>query len=374
MSRQDRPDPRLDDLELVVRGRSFTGWESLTVVRSLDSISGEFELEVSDRLPFPVRAGDRCEVLVAGVLLVAGHVDQVTLAGDDSARKARVAGRDATCDLVDCSEMSDPGQWFDVRLEDLVREVCAPFSLEVESHLGDDDEPMEFFKVNPGETAFAALERAARRRGALLYSTGDGVVVLALPAAGRADVDLVEGERGNVKSYELRIDRRSRFSDYFVRGQAPGLDEWNGVDAAEVEGHATDSRVGRHRPLLVLGESSMTGDDAQKRSEWEAAVRAARAASLEVVVQGWRQQPGGRLWTVNEVVRASVPSAQVRQELLVAGVSHRRDGSSGATTNLLLTRRDAYRPQPFVDPDEASLQELLGTPDVVDELDGQVGE
>lgn len=359
----DRPeDVRGDELELRVEGRSFTGWEEVSVARALDALSGAFRLTVSDRRPYPVRPGDACEVILAGELLISGYVDVLDVEVGPERRLAVVEGRDKTADLVDCSEISEPAEHFDVRLADLAVRIASPFGVEVRSELAE-DEPFQVFKVNPGETAFAALERAARRRGALLYSEGDGVLVISRPASGRAAGALVEGPRGNVERCKLRIDGRNRFRTYVVRAQGPGGDDHYGPDVALVEGRAEDPGVSRYRPLLVVGDGAMTFEDAADRASWEATVRAARAAWISVEVPGWRQAPGGPPWRVNDLVRVDVPSALVDQELLIASVHHQRDKEQGTRTTLGLTRRDAYVPSPEVDTEEEAFLELLGGED-----------
>jgi len=344
----DRPQEiRGDELELLVEGKAFSGWEEMTVARALDAVSAQFSLVVSDRNPFPIRPGASCTVKVAGTVLVTGRVDGLEFTGGPKGRSLTVAGRDLTADLVDCSELSDPGEWSDVGLLELAQFIAGPFGIEVRALFTEELDPFILFRRQPGETAWSAIERACRLRGVLAFSNGEGVLLLDRPASTPASAALVEGV--NVEEWTITVDQSNRFRDYYVRGQISGGDDYSGQLAAEVEGTATDPAIRRFRPLLVLAEGALTFEDAADRAQWEATVRAARAARLEVLVQGWRQVPfTGPVWSINQLVQVRIPSAGLRRSLLVESVVFRRS-LEGTSTSLTLTRADAYRPQPIVE-------------------------
>lgn len=347
----DRPiEVRGDELELLVGGRAFSGWESMSVARALDAVAARFSMVVSDRDPFPIRPGEECTVRVAGVTLVTGFVDALEFEGGPNGRRLTVSGRDRTGDLVDCSELSEPGEWSDIGLQELAQAIADPFGVEVRALFTEELDPFFLFRRQPGETAWSAIERACRLRGVLAFSAGDGALLLDRPASSSSSVPLIEGgESGNVEEWRIEVDHTNRFRTYFVQGQTRGSDEFSGELAAEVEGQAEDPGIERFRPLLVLAEGAITFEDAQDRAAWEATVRAARSSRLEVLVQGWRQTPGtGPVWSVNTLVPVSIPSAGLKRSLLVDSVTFTRTKDT-TSTRLGLTRPDAYRPSPVVE-------------------------
>ena len=359
----DRPiDVRGDELELVLAGQAFTGWKRMSVARSLSSLSAQFELSVVDRAPYPVRPGDEVAIRVAGELVVSGFVDRIVLAGGPEGRTFEIAGRDRTADLIDCSagvpaqaEEEELSEVAGATLLELVEQLAGPLGVAVRASAGLDPAPFDLFRRQPGETAWSAIERLCRRRGVLAFSSPSGELVLELPAAGVASGQVLEGERGNVRSWQVSVDHRERFSLYDVRAQVPGSDDYQGLPALEIGGRATDEGIRRFRPLLVLGEGAMTFEDAEDRAAWEAAVRAARSERLEVEVPGWRQVPKGRLWAVNEVVQVDIPRAGLRSSLLVDEVTFLSD-ENGTSTRLGLTRETAYRAEVVVE----DLEDFLG--------------
>jgi prophage tail gpP-like protein len=364
----DNPtDIRGDELELLIRGQAFTGWESMSLARALDAVAAQFEVTVADRDPYPIRAGDEVSVRLAGTVLLTGYVDSVESSGGPTGREFTVQGRDRTADLVDCSaglrpgedpdELEDLTEWVGVTLIDLATELAAPFGVDVRALFTETQEPFDLFRRQVGESAWSAIERAARRRGVLVFSSGEGELLLDLPASGRASASLTEGEGGNVKGWTVSIDHRPRHSHYLARAQLPGSDAFNGTVPAEIEGRARDNGVSRFRPLLVLGEGAMTFDDADDRAAWEASVRAARSERLSVIVPGWRQVARtGPVWTVNQTAEVRILSAGIQSTLLVDSVQFLRS-AEGTTTQLGLTRPDAYRAEPVIE----DVEDFLGT-------------
>lgn len=362
---QDLPgDVRGDELELLVRGRAYTGWESMTLSRQLDAVAAQFQVSVADRHPFPIRPEDECTVKVAGTTVLTGFVDRIQSAGTSERREFTVAGRDRTAELVDCSAGVKPDtegevtEYVGATLLELARELAMPLGVEVRALFTDEVAAFDLFRLQPGESCWSAIERACRRRGVLAFSSGTGELLLDRPASAQAAGRIVEGE--NVLEWTTEIDHASRFSVYVTRAQIPGSDEFSGIPALEVQGQATDRGVRRFRPLLVLGEGAMSFDDAEDRAAWEASVRAARSGRLEVLVPGWRQlTSSARVWTVNETVAVRIPTDGIRTQLLVDSVTFQRSAEK-TTTRLGLTRPDAYLPQPEVEDFEGftGLEEL----------------
>ena len=169
--------------------------------------------------------------------------------------------------------------------------------------------------------------------------TGAGRLVLGRPARTRAAVELVHGE--NILAASSLIDWTNRFSNYTLLGQQPGSDFLTGSEAAHVIGNSVDRGVTRFRPLTILAEQGLTDQEALARIEWEASVRAARARSAAVSVQGWRETPDGDLWEPGRLVIVSDPWLGLERELLISGV-RQAITERGTTTTLQLYPEGAF--------------------------------
>ena len=342
-----------DDITLRIDGVDWTYWTSVQVSRQMDAIAGTFSLSLADKWvngaqALPLAAGMPCQILIGGDQVMDGYIDQVKPTFSATAHGISVTGRDKSADLVDCAAVHSPGQWLRCSVLQLAQELARPFGVNVTAE-GDVGAPIPSFKLEEGETAFEALDRALRQRELMACPDGKGGIVLLKAGAGTASGRLRQGE--NVLSADSQFDMADRFSDYIVKGQKPGTDKGWGKEACAVRGEYRDQAVRRYRPMVIRAEQSGDASNARQRAAWECSVRAARAVTVTSTVQGFRQQGVGReqsgpLWQLNQMVDVDLPYLRISQRLLVAGVEFRRDATSGSTTRLTLRDPAAFAPEP----------------------------
>ncbi|MBD3728768.1 MAG: hypothetical protein IE933_03600 [Sphingomonadales bacterium] len=331
------------DIALVVDGMAYLGWTSVEVGRAIDSASGTFALELAskertDAQEWDIADGVACEIRLGGAVLLTGYVDSVDRFIDPEARGIRLRGRDKAADLVDCSAVHKPGSWSGRRLEDIARDLLAPFSIPLEV-AGDTSPPFRKFALQQGETVFAAIERMARYRGLVAWSPGDGRLVIGNPDSGLRSGRISEGE--NVIAAEASRDMSERFSDYLVKGQASGDDRRSGKAVAQAKGSATDPEVTRYRPLLVIGEEQADVASLSRRAAWEAAVRSGRSKPVSVTLPGWFDD-AGKPWQPGTRAACRLQSLRVDADLLVQRVTMSRDAERGTLTELELVPPEAW--------------------------------
>ena len=99
--------------------------------------------------------------------------------------------------------------------------------------------------------------------------------------------------------------------------------------------------------MIFIAESSVDTAQAQQRAEWEATRRLAEGMSVEVSVQGWRQQ-NGILWGANQLHRVKSESLRINQDLLTLAVRRVQSIGTGTVTNLTFVRPDTFNPKPEI--------------------------
>lgn len=333
------------DLRLTINGTAYGGWKAMRIHLGMEEVSGTFDLEVSEiwpaqLTPREIRTGDKAAVTIDGETLITGYVDVVSVGYDARSHTFNVRGRDATADLVDCAAIHKKGEWRNADLAQIAKDLVAPFGIPVKIS-GDIGKPFPSFAIEPGETVFECLERAARQRGARLLSDGKGSLLVGTQAPGRIGTALKEGE--NLLAASATNDASQRFSEYTVKGQQSGTDDVHGSAAASIKAVAKDGAVQRYRPLMILDEDQ--GDIAgfERRAKWEASVRGARALTVNATVQGWSH--AGGLWRPNNLAQVEAPRLRVQRELLVRDVDLVCD-AGGTRTDLVLTPQEAFTLQP----------------------------
>ena len=340
-----------DRATLTVNGVAYRGWKTISVTRAIQQVAGTFDLAVSDRFPlqlepWPIREGDECTVQCEGVTVITGKVDRRRLGFGPGMHSFGVSGRDRTGLLVDCSV--DIGTWelAGQKVDAIVKKLATPFGVKVSLGAGVTlPAARDKFALNPGETAFAAIDRACRLAGVLPVSDGAGGIVLSQTGTARCVTALVQGQ--NLIGGDGDFDSQARFGVYKVRGSGAGNDDAFGETVAAVSGEAKDEGADPARVLVIRPEGNVTTAQARERAQWEAATRAARAGTATVKVQGWTQGDGS-LWPINSLVRLDSSWVGISADMLISEVNYGLDDSGGTITTLKLMRPDAFKPKPVV--------------------------
>lgn len=338
-----------EDVEVLISGTPYSGWESVSITKNLESISGSFSVAVMDRWrelveSWAIKPGDECSVSIGGNVVITGWVDGIDTSFDKESRSITIKGRDKAADLVDCSIVTKDSQLKNKTLTEIATTLCEPFGITVKAET-DVGKPFDKWDVTQGETVFENLNKAAKLRGVLFISDEYGNLKIVRSASDRAGDALVQGE--NILSASGTYDDSQRFSDYTCKGQKKGSDKENGKTVAHSKDEAKDSGVKRYRPLMVTGEGGTDKATATNRAQWEATTRAAQAFRMTVDVVGWRQS-SGELWKVNQVVPVTCGFAGVIGDLLISGVTYEKSEDSGTVCRMELVRPDAFKPEPEV--------------------------
>lgn len=340
---------------VALAGRPYRGWKSVRVQRSLEQAAGSFTTTLADRAAgdgprIDLRPGAAAAVDADGDRLLTGWIDTVRVRHDAGSHEIEASGRDAACDLIDCSAPSEPSEWRDAGLGEIARALAAPYGVRV--RVDAPGAPFERFRTSPGETAWEAIERACRLRGLLPMGDPGGGLILGRPGRARALAALRRGE--NILAASGTATATDRYRDYRVLGQQPSTDVLGAAAAAHVLGSATDDGVARPRLLTLVAEQALSATEAHERAGWEASVRAARSRQVAVRVAGWRERGDrGPLWAPGALVRVVDDWLGLDRDLLVVSVVWQA-GPDGATADLALLPADAFEPRPRPRPDAAA--------------------
>lgn len=335
-----------DDFTLNVRGQKYAGWTDLSVTRSMEQLAHSFSLSLTDKWTtdgksVPVVSGDICSIAYGTKRVSTGYVDDDSKTYDANQRTQSFTGRSKTADLIDCSPArTSRKSWRKATLLSIAEQLCDPFNIAVTANV---DTGLKFsrFAIEEGETVFAALERAARQRGVLMVTDGDGDLVFDRAGSTKVATTLKWGV--NILAGGATRSMRDRFSEYTVVCQSTGSDELFGSNTS-IKRTSTDPGVERSRPITIMADTEDSGSELQKRADWERNVRAGRARRYTYTVQGWEHESG--LWTPNALVRVVDPEFDLDDELLIVSTTQRRS-NQGTTTELSLTGKEAFDVQPL---------------------------
>lgn len=346
-------------MKIEVAGVSYEGFEDATLTRRLDALSDSFSFSVvlraGGRLPF--RGGEACRVTVDDELALTGHVEVVTANGDSESYSATIEGRDRTGDLLDSTIGSmAPISGASVTMRKLCERVIDHLGLDLE--VEDRARPAAFSVAEdvaapePGEGAFAWLEKYSRKRGVLLTSNPEGNLVIARGEGVEIDAEISNRigdpeSSNNVESYSVSYDSTGRFNLYRVLAQLnPAIPDLTGAGANAVanQGGASDVRdaaVRAGRQLVLVSEAAASTAYARDRATWEAAIRKTRGRVYSATLVGFRTRAGA-LWTTNVLPLVVDEKCGISARMLVNSVTFAL-GPGGRSTTLSLVPRNSYR-------------------------------
>lgn len=330
----------MSNVVLQIDGTNYTGWKSLAITRSLESIADTFELSLTDHWPAdsapkPIRMGKPCIVKINNETVITGYVDDVIPDYDANQHRLTVTGRSKAADLIDCSVMDNTvfkGKTF----LDVARHVCKPYGITVTTEVLVGAPYANKHSVEPGETAFEFLDRLARMRALRMVSTPDGNILITRTGSERVGTPLVLG--GNIKSARGHFTLRDRFSRYDVYSQQDTDDFTFGKAANGSFGTFEDTLVRRYRPTVIQA-TNITPDECKRQAQWHCNTRFGRSQSIVYTVLGWQHKGG--LWQPNKLVPVNDRYMVIDGDRLISAVNYLLD-EDGERTELEVMPPEAF--------------------------------
>ncbi|MES1977560.1 MAG: hypothetical protein V4451_05955 [Pseudomonadota bacterium] len=326
-----------------VNALEYTGWLQSEVERSLEAICGTFNVPVGmiPGQPSPFKRGDAVKVRIGGIVVINGYVLTAEPFYDAKDCGYRVVGRDRTGDLVRCSAIHKGGQWRNARLEQVAKDLLAPYGIEVKVAT-DTGEPLHDFKLSHGESVVDALARAARLRGVLVTRDDDGRLLLTKAGTEKFSGSIVRGQ--NVISMQGIGTDEQRHSEYIVYGQQNTIADFE--TSRSLKAMAKDPEITRYMPLVINADGNTTQAELQTLVDHTARVRRGHAYGFKYMVEGWTHQ--GKPWPLNQRVAVYDDVAGLGgEEWLICHVRQHCDLKQGDVTELTVRPIEAYDTAPL---------------------------
>jgi len=359
-------------IQINTNSGSISEFSSATVRRSLDSLSGSFDvtirpqnLNLNSGKPFPFRVGDFCQIYVDGVVQMTGYIEAVNVDSSVGAHSLTFSGRDMTADVID----SNVGQWaaftggslLDLIGKTLLDAYIYDVGLVVNSDLRADLIANPFTEgesaaANIGDTVFNYLESYARKRQVLMTTNGYGDIELVRTYTVAGDnersTNAITGGH-NIKSSNLRLDASRRFhyyrvssvdnptADFTVRSESeiqPLVEDTGAVGRVH---EVTDTTVRPSRSWHIAAEKSATPKDCLDRAVWERNLALGRYLIYTATVYG-HSDSGGEPWKLNTLYPITDDACGMKGEFLLSGIEWGYSVDAGTTSSLTFVVPEAY--------------------------------
>ena len=319
-------------------GFTWSAFRRVMVRGAIKEAARSFHLDIAAEMTpsqaaWAFKAGTPVAISSNGDLLCSGYVDRYQpKLSEHSQAEIAVSGRGKGQDLIDASAVHKTGHFKNKTPLQIMQELDqAGVGVTTDQQL----DPVEVYRITPGETPFRIGEKLCREQGVTLCGQADGSIRITAAGAG-THAALIEGI--NILSIDADHNWSGRHSKVIVRGQRPF---GHGPDALEIEAAAQDASVGRFRPVIVLNDGDTTRSRAKKRAKNRRDKEAGNSLKAHVTVQGFHDD-GGQLWTPAYLVWLESPFANIAQMMCVESVEFTQDRGRGSETSLSLVDPRAY--------------------------------
>ncbi|WP_375591711.1 phage baseplate assembly protein [Chitiniphilus eburneus] len=258
-------------------------------------------------IPPVVQEGAAVVVRVGADTVMSGRIDDIADQIDARGHSLSLSGRDGAAVLVDCSAPILSGRA--VTLAQIVQTVVRPLGVtrvRIDSAAG--NSRSDKVAVEPGDTAWDTLARAAEARGLWPWMDPDGTLVVGGPDYTRPPVARLvlrrDGAGNNLLSLRRVRSMANRYSDITLLGQGHGTAAESGRHALRAQ--VKDAQVPVYRPRVVVDGDTDNNAAASARARKLLADSRLSGLILTAEVRGHRTadgvlwQPGQRVHLVAE--------------------------------------------------------------------------
>lgn len=322
----------IEPVTLLIGGRVHGSWTRYSLDSDLLRPAADWSVLLGlpdGKLPPVVEEGANVEVRVGSDVALTGTIDDV----DDDVDKRRatlfMSGRDGSSVLVDCSAPIFAAK--DMTLDQIVKTVVNALGVSkvrVDPH---GRRVSEKVNIEPGESGWDALKKAAEANGLWPWFAPDGTLIVGGPDYDAEPVaSLVmrrDGKGNNVKSLRRRKSIARRYSEITVLGQSHGTYSADGQNAMRAV--VRDPAMKVHRPKILTVSSISGNESLMDRAKKELADGRLDGLTYEAEVRGHRTS-SGVLWTPGQ--RVYLEDERRGFKGIVFVMARRFSGGRGAPT------------------------------------------
>ncbi|MCK5602306.1 hypothetical protein KAR91_10565 [Candidatus Pacearchaeota archaeon] len=348
-------------ISMMVENTVYDGFEDVTIVRDLETISGEFSIKTSIRNPkeYPFKAGQPCEVFVNGVCVVNGFIEEVEGITTAQQHFIWVAGRDKTADVIDSDIFDNITIPSSITLVDLIKLTLSKGNIpdiDVIDNVGDIEPFTKDDQVSAemGGNLFAFIEKYCRKRQVICTTDGNGNISLERASTdeiGRyiiSNTGQLENQNNNILSINFGLGQSGRFNQVVVQAQGdPLLSELGlkGDNLVNVLGRATDDEIRTSRTKVILSQTPLTIEVANPMADWHVQVEKGRGVITDLTVQGFSYDASdpSQIWRPNRLINIQDEFWDIKAQMLIKTVTYTLSAEGGSVTSLDLTNRNAYQ-------------------------------
>lgn len=329
-----------DVVEVKIGGQVHKGWTRYEIDSDLMTPADAWRVTLAQAeiaLPKEVVEGAAVEVRLNRDVVLSGRLDERELRVAAGQHELMLSGRDGAGVLLDCSSpiFSRSG----VTLAQLVANITKELGIKQIRIEADNKLLREKVNIEPGDSAWDALRRAAEANGLWPWFEPDGTLVVGGPRYDKPPVATLvlraDGKGNNLLSLAERRSIVERFSEVTVYGQShasgSGAGERDGRN--NIKGKEEDTGVKVYRPKVVVDHEAINQDIARARARKVISDARVKGYTLTALVRGHRTD-AGLLWTPGQRINVKSEPHGIDGTYFLMARRFTGDKASGQRTQL----------------------------------------
>jgi prophage tail gpP-like protein len=330
-------------IKISINNMEYHDWENISITRSIENLCGAFSMSVTNQRDVLIGCGDSCKIYEDNIILQTAYVEKISQTSNNSSgRNITVSGRCVTCDLIDCSVVTDgkniTGEWKKQKAENIIRDLIKPFGLTLDVRV-DTGDVFETYNIEQGSKIYDSINKICKARSLLSYTNENGVLVLEKAGENNASGSLEQG--ANIKSCDLTYDETGLYSQYVTKGQQKRTYSKDPATSTQVVSSVTDKGIKRYRPLVLISDEETNNLTAENRAQWEWSIRRAKSELCNITTSFFLINK--HEWKINTLCRVIYPSFNIDKTYLIKELEFTLNKSDGGNTKLVLCDVGAYQ-------------------------------
>lgn len=355
-------------LELKINGSIFGGFTEARVNKSMKSLCGEFEFIAGGDLTYSklkdlglvITKNSIVEVLADGIKIMTAYIEKQYISYSDNSYSISLAGRDITCDIVDCRISTSFTKTATTNFIQLVEAVFnfenlryfiidKSISSSISNFLSLDTQ-----YPSSGEAVIDFLNRYAMKKYCVLLTDENGGFVIANSGKGLSELSTYKlrniiGVENNIWKGSVNYDFSQLYNTYTYQsipnyqdiidsGQTPK--QQSNIQYTSEPDDAI--RVGRN--YVEVESESYTPIKLKDRVSWKIQTQIANSRQYNVVLDGhtFTDDKGNKVVIKpNQLIDIIDNTCNINETMLVHDVTYNM-GSNGNTVSIEFVQEDAY--------------------------------
>jgi len=344
------------DIQIEVNGIRYTGWESVSVTKTIETLCGSFEFDGSftKGKTFPVKVNDECKIYVNDTAVVNGYVETLKVSIDASTHRLSISGRDRTCDLVDNTlSPAIPLPKLPATVKQIIEKVLQFYGMTNIKVIDPYNlAPIkEVITAELGQTAEDLIQQYASKRNVLITTNNDGDIVFQRAGTDIYKTILTRNKKDYqvIKGSDMSFDNTKRFHEYRITDQGNSMSDYyignqsTTKQNSDVSAKDFDEEIRKTRIYYLSSDDTSEDEDVKKRVKWEGNFRRAQSVVYECDVVGFKPLLDNGIWLPNKLVRIDdVESNITNATLLISSVTFKKDNNEGSITHLKCVPQDSF--------------------------------